>query len=90
MLLTFQINDSKDSIEVLFDQEGLCLLKNLLNKSWYEPIQKADGLYDLDHEHLLSKDWGGEELTPEFSNVGSKVESVKIVYLGKNGKKLLS
>ena len=65
MLLTFQINDNQDSIEILFDKEGLDFLKNLIDKNWYEPICKADGLYDFDHEHLLSKDWGGDELTPE-------------------------
>ena len=91
MLLTFQINDNQDSIEILFDKEGLDFLKNLIDKNWYEPICKADGLYDFDHEHLLSKDWGGDELTPEFTSEDSKkIESVKIVYLGKNGKKIIS
>jgi len=91
MLLTFQINDNKDSIEILFDKEGLDFFKSLINKSWHEPICKEDGLYDLDHEHLLSNSWGGDELTPEFTSDGSKkVESVKIVYLGKQGEKIIS
>ena len=91
MVLTAQLNNEKDSIELLFDKEGLDLLRKIINKDWYEPISKENNLYDLDHEHLASREWGGEELTPEFTSSDSnKIQSVKMVYLGIEGKSFLS
>lgn len=91
MILVVQKNNETDTIEILFDKQGLELLRTVINKDWYEPINVENELYDLDHEHLSSKDWGGNELTPEFTSQDSeKINSVKIVYLGENGETILS
>jgi hypothetical protein len=91
MVLTFQLNNEKDSIEILFDKMGLEILRDIINKNWHEPISKKDRLYDLDHEHLASIEWGGNELTPKFTSKDSfMIYSVKIVYLGIDGEKLTS
>lgn len=91
MILVVQKNNESDTIEILFDKQGLELLRTVINKDWYEPINVENELYDLDHEHLSSKDWGGNELTPEFTSQDSeKINSVKIVYLGENGETILS
>ena len=91
MILVVQKNNETDTIEILFDKQGLELLRTVINKDWYEPINVENDLYDLDHEHLSSKDWGGNELTPEFTSQDSeKIYSVKIVYLGENGETILS
>ena len=91
MIFVAQLLREENSLELLFDEAGLELLKNVINKHWTEPIQKHNDLYDLDHEHLTSKEWGGNELTPEYtSKEYDKVHSIKIVYLGKNAEKLLT
>lgn len=91
MIIVVQKEKEQESAEILFDKEGLELLRRLLNKDWYEPMQKNDELYDLDHEHLSSIDWGGEELTPQFTSHGAeKINSLKMVYLGKDALKILS
>lgn len=90
-MLVVQKNKVSDVVEVFFDKKGLDFLRELINKQWYEPINKGSELYDLDHQHLLSKDWGGEELNPEFTSEDSyKIHSVKIIYFGVNGEKILS
>lgn len=88
MVLLFQLTD--DSLEVLLDKGGLDLLRSIINKNWAEPQKKENGLYDLDHEHLSSIEWGGQELTPEFTSENAKeIHSAKIVYLGEEGRNLL-
>lgn len=90
MILLLQSNSENDSAEIIFDKQGLQLLRTLLNKDWKEPVQKNNEYFDFDHEHLASKVWGGEELTPEFSSPDSnKFQSVKITYVGENGEQLL-
>ena len=85
MTLTIQINKGGESVELFFDQKGLDLLKKIINKNWYEPIKLDNGFYDFDHEHLISKEWGWDELTPEFtSEDSSKVHAIKILYLGRD------
>lgn len=86
MTLTFQITADKESIELFFDQEGLDLLKKIINKNWHEPMKLDNKNYDFDHEHLMSKEWGGDELTPEFTSENcSRVHAIKIVYIGRDG-----
>ena len=90
MILLFQSSSENDSAEIIFDNQGLHLLRTLLNKDWKEPVQKNNEYYDFDHEHLVSKELGGDELTPEFSSPNSnKFQSVKITYVGENGEELL-
>lgn len=91
MIIVVQKEKDQESAEILIDKEGLEFLRNMLNKDWYEPKQAKDGLFDLDHEHLSSKDWGGEELSPQFtSQSAERINSLKIVYLGKEAEKILA
>lgn len=39
MILLVQLND-ENSIEVLFDEEGVNLLKNVVNKDWKTQLKK--------------------------------------------------
>jgi|688.fasta_scaffold343801_3 hypothetical protein len=91
MILLFQLNKENDSVDILFDKDGLIALRTILNKEWKEPICDKNEYYDFDHEHLTSKDWGGNELTPEFTSPEAhKIEAVKIVYVGEQGEQFLS
>lgn len=91
MIIIVQKDKKQESVEILFDKEGLEFLRKLLNKPWHEPIQKEDALYDLDHEHLSSIEWGGEELSPEYTSLDNeKVNSLKMVYLGNDALNILS
>ena len=91
MVFVVQLDNTKDTLEILLDDKGLALLRNIINKNWHEPKMRKDELYDLDHEHLLSKEWGGGELTPEYTSEGvSKINSVKIVYIGEQGESIIS
>lgn len=91
MVLYFQVNKEVNSVEILFDKDGLNLLRNIITKKWHDPTKRENNLYDLDHEHLTSAEWGGEELTPEFTSIDAlSIQSVKMVYLGGEAEKLLS
>lgn len=91
MIIVIQKEKEQESAEILIDNKGLEFLRTILNKEWYEPKEGKDGLYDLDHEHLSSNDWGGEELSPQFTSQGAeKINSLKIVYLGKKAEQILS
>ena len=91
MILLFQLNKEEPSVDILFDKQGLEALRNIINKHWRQPIKKSSGLFDLDREHLSSKEWGGDELTPEFTSTDfEKIQSVKIVYLGEEGEAIIS
>ena len=91
MILLVQLSKENNSIDILFDQEGLHALRSILNKEWKEPIHNKNEYYDFDHVHLTSKDWGGNELTPEFTSpVAHKIEELKIIYVGEKGEHFLS
>jgi len=42
MILVVQTNKEKDTVEVLFDKQGLELLRTVIKKDWYEPINKEN------------------------------------------------
>jgi hypothetical protein len=91
MVFVAQLNKEHVTLEVILDDKALSILRNVLNKKWSEPIKNENGLYDIDHEHLESKEWGGNELTPEYTTEGFvKIEAIKIVYIGKAGDQLIS
>lgn len=84
MVLYLQVKKDSKSAELVFDNEGLSLFSKIINKEWREPIQLNSMAFDIDHEHLLSKSYGGQELTPEHtSNDFTAIESLKVVYIGK-------
>ena len=90
MVLLLQIDENPNSAELIFDKEGLGLLRDILNKKWRDPISKGGNMYDLDHEHLSSKEWGGDELTPEFSSPDTKkIQTLKVTYVGEKGEEFL-
>ncbi len=86
MIIVLQKTKEQESADLFFDKEGLAFLREVFNKDWYEPIKdEDDGLYDFDHEHLSSREWGGQELRPECSSENvEKIHSLKILYLGKD------
>ncbi len=66
-LLTFEIVESKDEIEIHLNKEGINeLLKQLNTLSTFD---------SNDHLHLFSESWGGSELTEQ-----KQAEDNKIVY----------
>lgn len=91
MVFVAQLNKDHDTLELLLDDKALALLRNVVNKKWHEPVKKEDNFYDLDHEHLSSKEWGGNELTTEHTTEGfTKIEAIKIIYIGEDGENLIS
>ena len=52
--LTFEISEG-NSIEIHADSEGLKMLIQILQKTFKTG----------DHEHLMTEDWGGDELSNE-------------------------
>jgi len=73
--LTFQVDDS--IVYIYMDSAGWEIFKgefdNLLKGKKY------------DHTHLFSKEWGGSELTHDYSNNKVvNINHVKLYYLGKD------
>ena len=84
MTLVIQVDKQGSAIEMVFDKTGLEFLKNVLSRNWNEPVSKGNNYYDFDHVHFASKQWGGDELTPEFTSPGfNEIHAVKMIYLGK-------
>lgn len=91
MVFVVQLNKEQNKLEFVIDYKALSLLQSIVNREWYEPKMKINGGYDLDHEHLASKECGGNELTPEHVTEGFiKIEDIKIIYIGKDGEKLIT
>ncbi|KNF08178.1 hypothetical protein CLPU_9c00740 [Gottschalkia purinilytica] len=59
-LLTFEISDDRNELEIHATKEGLQLLK--------EEIDILINAADNDHVHLFTPSWGGEDLTEELQN----------------------
>jgi hypothetical protein len=70
VLLTFEINSELDCVEIHANAEGIALLIRSLEVA----------LKTKDHQHLMSPEWGGNELSPEFQGQSNRlVKHVKIV-----------
>lgn len=70
-LLSFELRDSGEEIEIHCNEEGLDALIHYLE------IVK----HHKTHEHLFSDEWGGNELTSEVQGAGNKlVNKVTIRY----------
>lgn len=52
-ILTFELCDDRDELEIHFNEIGL---RNLLQ--YLQRVEKS-----LDHEHLMTEEWGGHELS---------------------------
>ena len=74
-LLTFEINDAMESIEIFANAEGVAELICFLELA----------LRTNDHQHLMTPDWGGDELSSELQGQSNRiVHHVKIFPLGKS------
>ena len=70
-LLTFELDKKTKELEIHTDKEGLEILKKNI-----ELLLKSE---KNDHTHLMSEDWGGNELTKEKqSEQNELINSVKI------------
>ncbi len=79
MILTFEISKDKDEIEIIFNKEGYLALVKVL-----EQMKPSDN-EDIKHIHLMTKEWGGSELTSEIMHQGNTlINHVKLVYIDEN------
>ena len=74
-ILTFELNEEKEKLEIHGDTEGLTLLIKKLQNLLYQSKQ--------DHIHLTSSLWGGEELTDEVQGEHNKLINEVKVFLWK-------
>jgi hypothetical protein len=73
MILTFELTKDHNQIEIVFNKEGLTYLKNILEKIHPDRTH-------LDHVHLMTKEWGGHELTSEAIHPGNTlINHVKLI-----------
>lgn len=56
-MLTFELNETEDTLEIHADAQGLSELIGALRR-----LQQRGG-----HEHLMTPNWGGSELFPPKS-----------------------
>lgn len=69
-LLTFEINNEQKSIEIHANAEGVAALKY-----WLDVALKTN-----DHQHLMTPEWGGAELSSELQGqLNRLVNHVKII-----------
>jgi hypothetical protein len=67
-ILTVELNSKKDSVEIHMNSAGIDLLINKFNSL---KLRKEN-----DHEHLMTPDWGGTDLSNIQQNTD---ENVKLV-----------
>ena len=69
-MLTFEVNDERNTVEVHADAAGLETLRKEID----------DLLAGDDHTHLMTKSWGGYGLTQERQGPGHLIHHVKIYH----------
>lgn len=62
-MLTFELTRDGDAVEIHVDQEGLAAFINQLEK-----LRSSGG-----HLHLMTSDWGGDELTSKLQGANNHV-----------------
>lgn len=76
MILTCEINKKDESVEIVFDKEGYEYLGKVIRDFQKENDEK------IDHKHLMTKGWGGNELTDEIMHKGNTlVNHLKLIFL---------
>ncbi len=70
-ILTFELLEGKDQLELHCNEEGLVLLIECLTKV----------LRTGEHEHLMTSSWGGSELTEEAQGIGNQLINKVTVHL---------
>lgn len=69
--LTFEWNEKQDMLEIHGNSKGLEELAKVLNKLANTP--------GIDHDHLMTQTWGGEELSEDQMSPDTKlINHVKI------------
>ncbi|MCD8042185.1 MAG: immunity protein 32 [Tannerellaceae bacterium] len=74
-VITIELDQQGETIELHLNKEGAEYLKNILNRL----ISNNQN----DHLHLMTPDWGGNELTTDQQNLSATVKllhQLKIVY----------
>ena len=78
MILTAEITKDKDEIEIFFDRDGYELLIRSLHEI------KTSSEVEYDDAHLMTKEWGGGELTSDVMNEGNTlINHLKLVFVGR-------
>ena len=75
---TIELDKKGETLDIHLNKEGAEYLKGILDK-----LIKSDR---QDHLHLMTPDWGGDELTSEKQNQSKEVEllhPLKIFYWNK-------
>lgn len=67
-MITFEINDKKDELEIHLDKDGLKKLQKIL-----EAVQVEKDL------HLMTPSWGGNELDEDKQNISGDL--INLVHL---------
>ena len=62
-LLTFEMNESDECLEIHGDVDGLSALIACIQKT----------IADKDHQHLMTEAWGGSELSSEQQGANNKL-----------------
>ena len=69
-LLTFEINEEQESVEIHADADGIAALIR-----WLELASRTN-----DHQHLMTPEWGGTELSSQSQGPSNRlVNHVRIV-----------
>lgn len=72
-MLTFESDKENEKLEIHGDKEGLLKLANILTE-----MAEQDS---SEHRHLMTKDWGGSELSNDKQGLANSLYNhVKIFY----------
>ena len=63
-MLTFEINADGNMLEIHCDDDGIATLRRALSKLEKKPVE---------HEHLMSPSWAGNELTERIQGSGNSL-----------------
>ena len=76
MILSLELNADCDKVEFYFDREGLTKFRQELEK-----IDLQVGS-ETAHVHLMTREWGGDELTSEIMHEGNTlINHLKLICL---------
>jgi hypothetical protein len=70
-LLTFEKDKNAETVFIHADEKGLDVLINSLEK-----IRNKIKNRELEHDNLMTEDWGGRELTNEAQNTEGETELI--------------
>lgn len=75
-MLTFELNNNNDRVEIHGDKKGLLKLANIL----FDMANQNES----EHRHLMTASWGGDELNSDRQGLNNKLlNHVKILFWDK-------